>query len=180
MKKSVLYITLISLTILFACKSEEKPEIMKQAPQPLSANESATPQGFSMDTPPLELDKGKKGELIIEVPDDIQNLWDAVEVEVMDKKNNTTETYSVKRDEEISVKGTELKVTVTHFIPHFTMGKGVMTSLDADPENPAIYMIVKEGDTELWRGISFMNYPDTHAFDHEKYRVVMIGYIIKR
>jgi len=175
MKKPLLIIAFIILSSLSACKNEEKSLPVQESPKPLGT--STKEEGFTMDTPPIDKDPNLQKK-IIEVPDEIQNTWSAVEIEVIDKeKSDKKETYTLKKGEEITIKGSDLKISVLHFIPHFTMGSGVLTSLDAEPTNPAVHIRVTEKGAEIFDNVIFQKYPDTHAFEHKKYSISMKNYV---
>ncbi|MFC1855590.1 hypothetical protein ACFL2A_03485 [Thermodesulfobacteriota bacterium] len=181
MKKLILLALFVSLIALTACKGDKKPKQEEKAPAaaiptPLAQDSgSESSGGFIMDSAPMEMD-GSAPKMILEVPDAIQNAWNTVDILVTDRITKKEETVTLKRGEDFTIKGSNINVKVTHFIPNFTMGSGVMTSLDEQPENPAIHIIVTEGEKELFKGVAFMRHPDTHAFTHEKYRVILSGY----
>ena len=173
LKRSFVLLALVSILMLSACKAKEEapPEA---APTPLEQQE---PGGFTMDEPPIEIREEHKIKMVIEVSDEIQNAWSAVKLEIIEKESGKSEIYEFKRGEEKAIKDTDLKVKVTHFIPNFTMGDGIMTSLDANSINPAVNMIVTEGGNEIWNSVIFAEFPDTHPFEHEKY-VILINEIV--
>ncbi len=173
MRKLLVISLLFLMTAMVACKGGDS-EAPGESPAPL---EPEAPKGFSMDSPPIETEQEVKLKRIVEVPDEISEKWVAIKLEVTKKESGDKEEYEIKIGEEITVKGTDLKIKVAAFLPNFTMGEGVMTSIDAKPENPAAHLIISEVGNEIWDGIIFAQFPDTHTFDHEKYRVKLSDYI---
>ena len=80
---------------------------------------------------------------------------------MFEKTGDKKEIYEVKIGDEVTVLDTDLKVKVLNFIPNFTMGDGVMTSLDSKPENPAVNIVVTEEGKEIWTGVIFSLFPGT-------------------
>jgi hypothetical protein len=173
MRRVIVLLALFSLSVLFSCKEKELlPQ--QSAPKPLEQHDAG---GVGTDMPPLEMKTDQKSAMIVEVPQEIEAVWTAVELEVTEKASGKKKTYIAGKDKDVKIKGSHLKVKVTHFMPNFTMGDGIMTSLDTEPENPAVYMVVTEGGNEIWSGVAFLLYPDTHGFNHKKYAIVLKKYI---
>ena len=114
----------------------------------------------------------KKLKSILAVPEEIQATWASVDIEVTNKESGASDIYTLARDDETLIEGSRMTFSVTHFIPHFTMGEGVMTSIDANPENPSVGIRVLGPDGVLWENAIFLNYPDAHAFTHPKYSII--------
>jgi hypothetical protein len=100
-----------------------------------------------------------------------------VEIEVTNKTTGEKEIFTAKRGSLFAIENSNLKVHASHFIPNFTMGDGIMTSIDAKPDNPAVNLVISRGESEVWQGVAFMQYPEAHAFQDETYTIIMKNYI---
>ena len=175
MRKIVFSLLLFSLISIFACKpgDEDKPQ---KKPTELP---QAEPHASRM--PTTETAKGKeivRAKSVIEVPEEIQAAWSSVKIEVYyDDTNEKVESFELKRNEELAIKGTVLKVRIADFIPHFTMGEGVITSIDSEPTNPAIHMVVSDDVEEIWNAVAFRNHPKYHTFEYENIKIIFKDFI---
>jgi len=176
MKKTI---TLLSLSFLFisfiACnnsdtakKTAHTEEGAKNVPVQNHQNNSVSQQNPH---PPANTEK------IIEVEEEFQLAWKAVKLEVLNKAKDELKVYEVKRGEELKLTDPELSVMIRTFIPHFTMGDGVMTSINGEPENPAVHIIITENKKEIFNTVIFKKHPDYHAFTHDSYRIILLDYI---
>ncbi len=172
MKKIILIVTILSISILFGCDKNKNDNSSQQKP---TMAPSGTPSGgFMMDAAPVAL-SGKKPKVPNEViiPEDIIKQWKSVTLEIIDKATEKKELLEVNIGEKTAIKGTSLVVKVTHFIPNFTMGKGVITSLNENIDNPAAFVEISESGKNIWKGSLFSDFPTTHAFQHNKYAIIL-------
>jgi hypothetical protein len=110
----------------------------------------------------------------IEVPEEVKEKWKEVSIHVRDKKSGESKHYKVQINGNFKVPGTDLDINVGEFLPHFTMPTGgKITSASNEPNNPALQVTIKEKSEEKYRGWLFSNFPDMHAFEHEKYAVTL-------
>ena len=114
----------------------------------------------------------------IEVPEEVAARWKAVIVAVIDKATSGQREFMVDIGEKAPLGETGLTLLVEAFLPAFQMAGGVYSSSSADPVNPAAKVKINDGTgTLLFDGWLFGMYPDTHPFGHEKYAVILKGYV---
>jgi len=113
------------------------------------------------------------GEPQIVVPDSVKNKWKAVVITIEDKTNNTTEDVTIPLNSTHEVKGSNLKIKVGDFLPDFKMDGVTITSSSNEPNNPAVRIIVSEGDEEIFKGWLYSKFPAIHPFQHEKYGLLL-------
>ncbi|WP_029733703.1 DUF2155 domain-containing protein [Deferrisoma camini] len=167
----VVAVALAGALALGACSKSEEPAPKAEAPaqkvEP-SASHEAQPGGTgSMGAAPVKRQ--------VVVPDDVKAAWKAVVLTVTDKKENKSEDVTIGIGQTATVGG--LEITVETFLPAFTMGGGVITSKSNDTENPAARLVIKENGQEVFSGWLFSMYPEAHAFEHERYAILLKDFV---
>jgi hypothetical protein len=156
MGKKVLAIVaaLVLMVSVVACKKKEERPVA-QAPQ--------QQEGIMM--PP--------GETQIIVPDFVSGKWDAVVLSLENKETNSFEDVTVKLGSEYMVPDSNLKIQVNEFLPDFLMDGLTITSRSEELNNPAVRVVVYEGDAEIFKGWLYSKFPAIHPFQHEKYGLML-------
>jgi len=109
----------------------------------------------------------------VDVPAEIAARWPAVRLQAGPKE--TPKELVVDVGAKTQVPGTTLEVEVIAFVPTFKMTDGAITSDGAAPRNPAAKVVVREPGREEWSGWLFANMPQVHAFEHEKFTVILLS-----
>jgi hypothetical protein len=107
------------------------------------------------------------------IPDAVKGKWDAVKIAIEDKKANKTEDVTIKLNGEYAIKGSNLKIKVGDFLPDFKMDGGTISSASDKPNNPAVQVMIYEGDKEIFKGWLYSKFPAIHPFQHEKYGLTL-------
>ena len=114
----------------------------------------------------------RKSTRTVEVSEEVKKKWKQVNIYVRDKQSGKTEHYTVKMHTDFKIPHTDLDVKVGDFLPHFTMpSMGKITSASNEPNNPALQVVISEKGEEKYSGWLFANFPEMHAFEHEKYAI---------
>lgn len=134
--------------------------------------------GMSPDITPEELAEPfrakRKSTRTVEVPEEVKEKWKEVSIQVMDKKTGESKHYKVQVSSSFKVPNTDLDIEIGDFLPHFTMPTGgKITSASNEPKNPALQVTINENKEEKYRGWLFANFPEMHAFEHEKYAITL-------
>ena len=135
MKKQILAVV-CSLSLLIAAgackKKEEKPPFpqagmpgqgqgVPPGPQPGMPGQPGGPQG----QPNIVVPKGEK---TVVVPDSVKGKWKAVILVVTDKKANKQQEYTVNLNSDLKIPNSNLKVSVSEYLPDFRMEGLTLTS----------------------------------------------------
>jgi hypothetical protein len=116
----------------------------------------------------------RKSTRTVEVPEEVKEKWKEVSIHVRDKKTGESKHYKVQVSGDFKVPGTDLDIKIGEFLPHFTMPTGgKITSASNEPNNPALQVTIDENNEEKYRGWLFANFPEMHAFEHEKYAITL-------
>ncbi len=107
------------------------------------------------------------------VPDAVKQKWKTLSILVTDKTSGKSVSYEVKPNSEFEVPGTDLKLDIGAFLPDFSMDGQQITSASANPNNPALQVSIKEQGQEKYSGWLFSKFANMHAFEHEKYSIVL-------
>ncbi len=167
MKKclSVMVITIILFSFGACKKKEEQP-----VPQ-LPAR-----QGPIIETPATI--PSQKTEFQVVIPPEIKDQWSAVKLLVEDKKLNKKQEFIVKLGSELKIPDSKLTIKVGAFLPDFKMGAQVITSASNNPNNPAVGVTISEDGLQIFPksgkwGWLYLNFPDAHSFQHNRFRVLL-------
>ncbi len=136
------------------------------------------PPGAGQDMPGVG--RPMKSTKQVVVSDDIKKMWPAAKI-LVKKKDGSDEgkVYEVAAGKSINIPGTKLRIEVGQYVPDFFMDGQTVGSKSADPNNPTVPLSVFEGDQELYRGFAFEKFPETHAFSHADYSVILLGGVKK-
>jgi hypothetical protein len=160
-KKYLKLLALIAIGVfLAACpKGEEEAPITPQQQQP-------SQQGAPSIMMPA-------GEPQVVVPDSVKGKWSAVVITIEDKVANTSEDVKIPINSDYTIKDSNVKIKVGDFLPDFKMDGITITSSSNELKNPAVRVIVYEGDEEIFKGWLYSKFPAIHPFQHEKYSLLL-------
>ncbi|GAB4165149.1 MAG: hypothetical protein Kow00100_03190 [Geothermobacteraceae bacterium] len=158
---SLRYLMLLPLLLLlFGCEREQEVvQVTEEAPPAkaeVQLRHSSTP---------------------VVVPDFVVGNWKAVKIEVSDKEGDGRQVFVVPIGGEFDLPGSDLKIRVLHFLPHFVMDGKQLTSRSNRPENPAVNVQIVEAGQPVFDGWLFSNYPRTHPFKHPRFGFSLVGYV---
>ena len=114
-----------------------------------------------------------KSERKIIVPPEVKRSWTGVKFIFEDKKAKKKTEYAADLHSEMVIPGTEFKIALKEFLPDFKMEKDVITSKSNEPNNPAIRVEIFEKGKPVFTGWLYAKYPDIHAFEHQRYGIVL-------
>lgn len=109
----------------------------------------------------------------IVVPDSVKGKWVGVKIIVKDKRTNKTDEITAKLESEYTIPNSNLKIKVGEFLPDYKMEGLTITSASGEPNNPAVHIIVFEGEKEIFKGWLYSKFPNIHPFQHEKYGLTL-------
>jgi|Deesub1362B_J571_1020462.scaffolds.fasta_scaffold00030_67 hypothetical protein len=113
------------------------------------------------------------GEPQIVVPDTVKGKWSAVKLRIQDKQTGKSEEVVVNLGGQYQIPNSELKVVVEEFLPDFKMEGTVITSSSNEPNNPAVRVMIYEGQKEIFRGWLYSKFPAIHPFQHERFAITL-------
>jgi hypothetical protein len=185
MKKQVLAVV-CSLSLLIAAgackKKEEKPlpqtgmpgqgQGMPPMPPPGMPGQPGQPgqPGGPQGQPNIVVPKGEK---TVVVPDSVKDKWKAVILVVTDKKANKQQEFTVNLNSDLKIPNSNLKVSVSEYLPEFRMEGLTLTSASNEPNNPAVGVKVYEGGKEVFKGWLYSKFPTMHPFEHPNYSIIL-------
>ena len=143
-----------SLVFTFACKKKEEAKPAEQA---------APAPGVMM--PPTAPE--------IVVPEQVKGKWGAVKLAIEDKTAKSTKDVTVKLNSDYKVPDSTLVIKVGDFLPDFKMEGTVITSATDQPNNPAVRVVIMDGDKELFKGWLYSKFPAIHPFQHERFALTL-------
>ena len=177
-----------------ACKKKEEQQPVPQTPGPMMPGPVQSmppgqmppgqmPPGQMPQMPPGQMGKPgvvmPKGKAQILVPDSVKGKWSGAKIIVEDKIAKTKQEYTVKLNSDFKLPNSNLKIHVGEFLPDFRMDGLNLTSGSNQPNNPALGIKVYENDKQIFPvpgkdwGWLFAKVPSIHAFEHQKYGIVL-------
>ncbi|MDP2167525.1 MAG: DUF2155 domain-containing protein [Thermodesulfovibrionales bacterium] len=139
---------------LGACKKKEEAAPVGQAPA-----------GPAVMMPPQAPE--------IMVPDSVKVMWSAVKMTIEDKSKKSSQDVTVKLGSDYRIPGSTMTVKVGDFLPDFKMEGSVITSASDQLNNPAVRVVVFDGDKEIFKGWLYSKFPAIHPFQHERYGLTL-------
>ncbi|MEK6790776.1 MAG: DUF2155 domain-containing protein [Deltaproteobacteria bacterium] len=166
----VRYLLIFLIVAAIASGCNKKDEATPASPaKPLQAN--AEKAGAVQETPMA----AKTAETVV-VSDSVKTKWKDIKIEVLNRQDNKKTTVNAPIGGALTVSGSNLTITVKTFLPDFKMEGASITSASNDPNNPAAYITVTEGNKEIYAGWFFANHPSMNRFDHPNFDITLTGY----
>jgi hypothetical protein len=113
------------------------------------------------------------GEPSVVVPDNVKGQWTAVVITIEDKTTGTSEDVKIAVNSAHTIKDSDVKIEVGDFLPDFKMDGVTITSSSNEPNNPAVRVVVYEGEEEVFKGWLYSKFPAIHPFQHERYGLLL-------
>ncbi|MHB1400101.1 MAG: DUF2155 domain-containing protein [Trichloromonadaceae bacterium] len=120
---------------------------------------------------------GKQAASRVVVPETVSERWKAVKISVSDRETRQDEIYTVDIGHEFQLAESKVTMKVASFLPAFVMAGSTMTSASANPENPAVEVVVKEDGVEVFRGWLFSLYPEARAIQHPRFTFALVDFV---
>jgi hypothetical protein len=114
-----------------------------------------------------------KGETTITIPDSVKDKWKGVVLVIEDKASKKTSELTANLNSDVKIPNSNLTVKVGDFLPEFKMAGLSITSLSNELNNPAVKVVVFEGDKEIFKGWLYSKFPTIHPFEHPKYGLLL-------
>jgi hypothetical protein len=104
----------------------------------------------------------------------IADAWSAVRIKLVDSESGNEQEFVVELGQALVLGNSGLTLAVQGFVPDFVMDEGGITSRSADPNNPAVRVVISEEGSVDYEGWLFAAMPGIHPYPHERYRVLLI------
>jgi hypothetical protein len=183
-----LAVALAMVVSLGACKKKEEKPITQVMPGQTMPGQTMPGQTMPGQAPTAQMPQGGSphgavtptGETQIVVPEDVKSTWTAVKLSIEDKGTGKAEEVTIKVGDSYTIPGSELKIIVGEFFPHFQMKGSVITSASNEPVMPGVAIRVMEGGSQIFPqagkewGWLFSKMPAIHPFQHQKYGISLV------
>jgi len=110
----------------------------------------------------------------VHVAPEISGAWRAVRVRVVDIESGEEQTFEIPLGGADILGDTGLVLSAETFVPDFVMDERGITSRSAEPQNPAVRVVISENGMEDWEGWLFAAMPEIESFPHDRYRVLLV------
>jgi len=110
----------------------------------------------------------------ITVAPEIAAAWSGVRVQVVELETEDAQVFDIVLDDTVKLGDSGLTLTAVAFVPDFVMDEGGITSRSADPNNPAVRVVISEDGAADYEGWLFAAMPGIHPYPHERYRVLLV------
>ncbi len=144
------FLTVFSVLLLLVACGEPEPQVVEKKPLPK--------------------------EVKIIVPEVVAGKWKSVKIALHDQQEATENVYQVDIGGSFQIPGTGMRVTVLNFMPAFSVNSERATSVSNQLTNPAVQIVVRDGEKEIHRGWVFGFHPDQHQFTNPRYKFVLLEY----
>jgi len=176
MKKKILAVA-CSLTLLVAVgackKKQEQPAV---PPMGAPGQQGQLPPGHPGGNQQPGQPGGvvmPKGEMKVVLPDAVKGKWKGVVLTVEDKATKKSSELTANLNSDVKIPNSNLTVKVGEFLPDFKMEGLSITSTSNELNNPAVKVVVMEGDKEVFKGWLYSKFPTIHPFEHPKYAMLL-------
>ena len=110
----------------------------------------------------------------ITVAPEITAAWSGVRLQVVESETGDAQAFDIPLGDTVELGGSGLTLTAVAFVPDFVMDEGGITSRSADPNNPAVRVVISEAGAADYEGWLFAAMPGIHPYPHERYRVLLV------
>jgi hypothetical protein len=174
MKKKILAVA-CSLTLLVAVGACKKKEQTAVPPAGAPGQQGQLPPGHP--APSQQPQPGgvvmPKGEMKVALPDAVKGKWKGVVLVIEDKATKKSSELTANLNSDVKIPNSNLTVKVGDFLPDFKMEGLSITSTSNELNNPAVKVVVMEGDKEVFKGWLYSKFPTIHPFEHPKYAMLL-------
>lgn len=105
---------------------------------------------------------------------EIVAAWSGIRLQVVEPETGDAEAFDIPLGDTVELGGSGLTLTAVAFVPDFVMDEGGITSRSADPNNPAVRVVISEDGAVDYEGWLFAAMPGIHPYPHERYRVLLV------
>ena len=109
----------------------------------------------------------------IDIPEGVKGVWVSAVVTIQDRSKGNSEDITIPLNSEYKIADSNLKLVVGDFLPDFRMEGSTITSSSSEPNNPAVQIVILEGEEEIFAGWLYSRFPAIHPFQHEKYSITL-------
>ena len=110
----------------------------------------------------------------ITVAPEVAAAWSGVRVQVVEIETEDAQAFDISLGDTVELGDSGLTLTAVAFVPDFVMDEGGITSRSADPNNPAVRVVILEDGAVDYEGWLFAAMPGIHPYPHARYRVLLI------
>jgi hypothetical protein len=110
----------------------------------------------------------------ITVAPEIAAAWSGVHVQIVEFETEDAQAFDISLGDTVELGNSGLTLTAVAFVPDFVMDEGGITSRSADPNNPAVRVVISEDGAVDYEGWLFAAMPGIHPYPHERYRVLLV------
>ncbi len=110
----------------------------------------------------------------ITVLPEIAAAWSGVRVQVVEFETDDAQVFDIVLGDTVELGDSGLTLTAHAFVPDFVMDEGGITSRSADPNNPAVRVLISEDGAVDYEGWLFASMPGIHPYPHERYQVLLV------
>jgi hypothetical protein len=110
----------------------------------------------------------------VNVAQDILDDWAAVKVRIVDGTTGSDQVVEIPIGQSEALGDSGLELEPVLFVPDFVMDTSGITSRSAEPNNPAVQVIIREAGKEDFKGWLFAAMPAIHPFPHDRYQVTLV------
>ncbi len=128
----------------------------------------------------VEETKPAPKETVVVVPDSVVGQWKSVKIALHDQQQETENIYQVDIGGSFQIPGSKMRVKVESFMPAFAVNSERATSASNQLTNPAVQIVVNDGEQEIHRDWVFGLYPDRHQFVDPRYKILLLDYKAQR
>lgn len=160
----ILFLLVTSITSLLSCSKKESPP--PEPPKEQSATMPDRPDHVDIQMPPAEHMK-------VIIPSDVKSKWKGVILTVTDKNDLGIKDYTVPISGSLTIPGSKIEIKVGDFLPDLKIDGNIYTTTSSDLLNPAIHVVVKEGEKEIFSGWLFQKFPNIHPFKHQRFGITL-------
>ena len=108
------------------------------------------------------------------VAPEVAAAWSGVRVQVVDSETGDAQVLDIPLGKTVELGDSGLTLTAHAFVPDFVMDEGGITSRSADPNNPAVRVLISEDGAVDYEGWLFASMPGIHPYPHPQYRVLLV------
>lgn len=163
--KQRIFIVAAGVILILGLASCEMPDFPAAPVQPPASETSSAPE---------ESEPVREVTIKTIIPESVRERWGSVELQLTNRETGKVKTLTIATGTNHYLPETDIRISVSDFLPDYRMDGLTITSRSNKALNPAVNISVYEGEKKLFNGWIFSAHPSINRLQHDKYGLKLL------